>query len=652
MKPTDIFDFKLVGDETTPFLGYNSSSDKTRLKAGYMIRGSKNVQKKVTGNLASRCGRKRRGTVDATIGGVDSSAEWQSNVGVFHPLRVTSGKLQVESDIIEDGVFVWYDLLETSSAASPAANYSRFVFDTWWDDTDASDRLVFVRGDDSILSWSGGIAVIESINGNTITKVGDETWAEAGFAIAVDGERKIMINGVEYTYDQASVATRTLNLTAGDVSLLATGMVAIQSVMAYGDLPVNNYKADYVMTVGNQLVVGSYSSRVGYISSDDVGNGFPDFTNSGAHIAGDPDSFTLDNLGRGFGTKDGKLIAFAGDSDLYEITLNKAVGISFTDSDSQTRFAFTEVIKKRLPGLNAALGHEFIGNFGDYLVWVDQKNQLRALGSFTNENFIKPTTLSLPVQEELSEDDFTGGHLRVIADTIHITAPNTGRDWMYVMREKQNNDGSISSEKIWQPPQIRGISRFAVINGVKYGHENAYPQIYQIDDTGQWFDDAADSDEIPYNCVARFSYMQHGRREGLETFDKIYSEGYMAKGTPLGINAYFDYQGARADNATGGMRQMVIGSDASPAKSWSNLIPPSLGDAFLGDNPLGDGILPEGGDQESLPKFRASTNVPQPLNFFEYSLEIFSTSVDARWELICLGPNVRLSNQMPTFLSK
>lgn len=649
MQPEDIFKFKLVGDEETPFLGYNSTSDKSRLKAGHMIRGSKNVIKKISGNIASRCGRKRRGTVNTTSAPIDSSFEWISNIGVEHILRVQNGKLQVESNIVDSGVLVWYDLLEMTSLASPAATYSRFVFDTWWDADDESDRLVYVRGDSTISSWSGAMAIVSSVTANSITIKGTSTIAEKGFALSVVAEKKIIINSIEFTYTDDG-STTTFTIPSGDTSSISAGMVIIQSVITFSDLPVVGYKADFLKTIGNQLVVGSYSSRAIYISSDDKGGGFPDFSNSGSHISGDPDDATLDNLGKGFGTKDGKLVAFAGNADLYEITLNEPLPVSYTGSDSQSRFVYTKVVKKQLPGLNSALGHEFIGNIGDYLVWIDQKNQLRALGSFTNDNFVKPTTLSLPVQTELSEDDFTGGHLRCIGDTIHISAPNTGRDWMYQMREKLNDDGSILSEKLWQPPQVRGISRFAIIGGVLHGHENANPQIYQLDDTNQWFDDAGDSEEIPYTCVARFSYMQHGRREGMEKFDMVFFEGYMAKGTALGCNIYLDYQGAEAQGATGGLRQVVISDDENPAKSWSNLIPPSFGGSTPGDNPFGDGILAEASDQEIIPKFRSIANVPQPKNFFEYALEVFSTDVDARWELNCLGANVRLASQSPTFL--
>lgn len=647
-----LFDFKLVGDEASPFIGYNSASDKTRLKSGYLIRGSKNVYKKITGNIAWRCGIKRRGSIDATQAGVDSSTEWSTNLGLFRALRVANGKLQVESDIVTSGTPLWYDLLETSTLASPAANFSRFIFDTWWDDDDETDRLIMVRGDDVFLTWSGAMALVASATTNTITKQGSQTWGEIGFALSEVGEKKIVIDGREFTYTGGENTTTLTGVTAssGDASTLTSGMVAIQSVITFQNIPVDGYQADFLITAGNQIVIGSYSSRVVYMSADDKGGGFPDFTNAGAHVPGDPDILTLDNVAKGFGIKDGNLVVFAGETDIYEVQMNTNVTYSYTGTDGDTRFAYNKVTKRQLPNNNSALGHEFIGNIGDYLVWADQKNQLRALGSFTNSNFVKPTTLSLPVQTELAEDDFTGGHLRVIGDTVHITSPNNGRDWMFQIRETLNGDGSISSEKIWQPPQIRGLSRLAVIDGVLHGYSNSYPQLYQVDDTDQWFDDAPDGEEIPYSGVMRLAYNQHGHRTGLEAFERVYYEGYMAQGTPLYGNIYFDYQGGIANKASGGIRSFTISADSSNTKFWSNLVPPSLGDSSLGDNPLGDGILPEASDQETIPKFRAIVDVPQPLNFFEYCLEVYTIDLDARVEILCLGTNARLSTQVPTFL--
>lgn len=654
--PTDIFDFKLLNT----FPGYNSAGDKTSLKPGTLIRGSKNVYKKLTGTIASRPGIKRRGTLDTTNAGVNSSFEWNTSVGTERPLRVCNGKLQVESNIADGVNLVWYDLFETSTLNSPAATYSRFVFDTWWDNDEKTDRLIMVRGDDNILHWSGGIALIDSVTSTTITKQGSETWAELGFATQISGEKKIIIGGIEYTYTGGESTTTLTGVTAssGDPSTngVASGDVAIQSVMVSATVPVANYKADFIKVIGNQAWVGSYSSKVVWISADATAGGtlgFLKFTQSGTLVTGDPDAIVLDNLAKGIGVQDNYVIIFAGDSDMMVVVPNDPLPITQAAtllSGGTERAVIQRIEKKRLGALSSCLGHEFIDNLGGNLIWLDQKNRLRALGTFANVDSIKPVSLSVAVQNELTEDDFIGGHIKVITDndgdTVYITAPNNARDWMYQIRETVNESGQVITERLWQPPQIRGISRFAVISGAIYGHSNVNPQIYQIWDTEQWFDDGASNEEIPYTCVARFAYQQHGRRQGREFFDMIYFEGYMLQGTELLCNVYYDYQGAS------GTRAVTISNDTDLATFFTGINPSSLGDSSLGDNPLGDGIIEEANSQNTVPKFRAITNISNPKNFFEYSLEVYSLNVDARWELLVLGANVKLAPENATFLRK
>lgn len=648
MNPQDIFDFKIVDN----FPGYNSANDKTRLSPGFLIRGSKNVYKKVSGTLASRPGLKRRGSEDSTNGGVKSSYEWATSVGTTRPLRVANGKLQVESDIVSSGTYVWYDLLLTSTLEQLAGTYTRFSFATWWDSDDKSDRLIMVRGDSNLLYWSGGMALVDSATANTITIQGTDTIAELGFANTLTAEKKLIIGGAEYTY--TGISGNDFTGVTPDPSALTQNSVIIQSVLskaggADGDMFPADYIADFIKIIENQLMVFSLSSRTIYIGASTTAGGvlgFLNFTNAGSLIPGDPDTIVLDSLPTAVGEKDGKVCIFGGTADLYIVTPNFNLPVSFDNE-----YVTWKVEKKVLPELNAALAYEFVGNFSDYLIWLDQKNQLRALGSFTNESFIKPVSLSLPVQIELSEDDFTDGHLRVIEDTVYITAPTTGRDWMYTIRDTVNNDGSVSSEKFWHAPQVRGIQRFAVINGIIHGHSNVNPQIFQVWDTNQWFDDGFTDgngrlEEIPYVWVMRFAYQSHNRPEGRVTFDRVYWEGYMPQGVDVRGNIYFDYQGAQA------IREVEISNEDNLAHFYTGLSPSSIGDGFLGQNPLGDGIIDESSEQSTVPKFRDITNVANPLNCFEYSLEIFSLEIDGRFELLRFGPNIRLSSETPAFLGK
>lgn len=156
----------------------------------------------------------------------------------------------------------------------------------------------------------------------------------------------------------------------------------------------------------------------------------------------------------------------------------------------------------------------------------------------------------------------------------------------------------------------------------------------------------ADTEDIPYNCVMRMAYRNHGRRQGLIAFDKTYIEGYMTEGTELDAFILYDYQGSKD------IQNVVVNSTDHLAKFYSGVNSPSIGDSSLGDNPLGDGIIDDPTDQELLPKFRAicDTNIQ---NIFEYQIVVYSSTLDSRWEIICLGTNAKMSaNQQAGFLNK
>lgn len=719
-------------EKTEIFRGYNSASDKTKLPKGFLIRGSKNVIKRVNGRVGPREGIKLRGETDDTDAGTKSSYEWHTNVGTTRNLRVNNGKLQVESDIESEGDFLWYDLLETGTLAHPAADYTRFVFDTWWDDDEQTDRLLMVRGDTNILHWSGGMALVDSIEfqggsnysvasavgfngyfgsidilavdgtgkitsfaisdpgssltqsdvgiiiplitmgGGTaarfiltsvtasgtigglvlegrITKQGTESWAEVGFATNLDAEKRIIINGIEYQYDGGEDTT-TLTKVYGTSTLAgSSGDVVIQSVMVDPPDDLTNFDFDFIKTVNNQIWAGSYSSRIVYISADITAGGvlgFLNYIDTTSHIYGDPDNIVLDNQCRGIGVKDGKVILFAGESDMYIVTPNQNVTHAYTDGDGQTRYNFQKIDKKQLNGMTAALGHEFIDNFGEYLIWIDQRGQLRALGTFSTIDTLKPTTLSLPVKDELFEEDFTGGHLRVIEDTIHITAPNTGRDWVYTIRDVLNEEGKIVSEILWQPPQIRGIARIAVIDGEIFGHSNAFPQLYQLENTGQYADDHPSGDRIAYTSVARFSYQHLDDRNKLLTFDMITVEGFAPEGTELKLKTYIEYQGSKK------IYDKDVMTDEATPKFYGKSTSDAFGDYSLGVNPLGEGVVEEPNEQHLVPKFRSIVGQIGFGNCFEFSPEFYSEEADSRWELTCYGVNIEEAEEEPVFLRK
>lgn len=617
----DNFDFNLVGAlDDKPFKGYASSPDKTSVSPQVLIRGSKNVYKKLSGTIASRPGLKLRGAVDATLAKVDSSWEWNTWDNRCLPLRIANGNLQVESDIVTSGSPIWYTIQSSLTK-------TRYVFDAWWDNTNKKDVLLFVNGTANLGNWSGAIGLLASATANVITL--DRAAVTAGFAAA--GGSLILSDGTTATYGGATGSTLTGVSVDFSAKAANTVVLDVPGVTNNFTPASSSYLADFIRVINYHVYVGSYTSRVVYVSKT---SSYTDYSQSTPRVPGDGETITMDNVGKGIGVRDGNAWLSAGTSDWYEITFSQiTVGTTLSEQ--------TKVSKQPSAALQAAYAHEFIDMIGNTLVALCQDQQIRQIGLFTNQFETKYPSLSLAIQDELKDEIFTTGHIRAIGNIIYLTAPSSGRDYMLEKREQIDGLGQISSEWFWHPPQVRNISRFAVISGVVFGHSNSFPQTYQVWDTLQWHDDSPNAltTGVPYDSVMRLGYQQNGRRQGKLSFDKVYVEGYITQGTILYANVYFDYQGSTA------LLNLDLNSLGN-INTYAGASAPSIGDSSLGDNPLGDGLTTESNDQELLPKFRIIKGVT-PTDCFEFALQIYSQDLDSRWEVLCIGANESMSDSLP-----
>lgn len=621
---TDNFDVQLVSS----FASYVSSIDPTNADPRVLVRGSMNVYKKISGTVANRPGRKLYdATTDATVAKCNSGFVWDTSLGARYPIRCANGKLQVESNIT--GSRVWYDLLTSLTL-------TRFVFGTYWDNTDKKDKLISVNGAvATVFDWSGGFALFVSYAGNVITLSANA--ATSGFA----SSGTVTINGVDYTYSGISGSTLT---GTQDASAAVAGQVVMAKIItttSFSSGPATPFAIDFFRVINNQAYYASYTSQLVYISKN---TSYSDCAHSTPRITGEGDTVLLDAPAKGIGARSGNAHVFYGTSFLAIISFSQiTVGTTLSE----------QTLSQKVPLGNqiAALAHEFIDSLSDNIIYLDQSNQLRSFGLFPNLFMAKTVLLSQAVQDELAEEDFTLGQLRVVSDRrgdlVYISAPNSGKSYVYQERSGLDSVGNVVSERFWQPPMLWNITRVSAIAGSTVGFSNSNPQIYYLWDTNQWHDDAP-SGSVPYQSVALFSYQNLGRRQGKNNFDKIYWEGYFTQNSQLYGGVYFDYQGAS------GLLSPVINTIDSPlvaGQIFTGVAPPSLGDASLGDNPLGDGlnVLPD--DQATLAKFRVITGVNQVDNF-EYALMLYSTNIDARWEILALGTNASLSFAQATEIIK
>ena len=622
--PISNFDFKLIDR----FLGYNSARDKTSLDPRYLIRGSKNVFRKESGTMSIRPGLKRRGSADSTSAGVKSAFVWENSAGNTRHVRVANSIFQVESDIVTSGTYVWYNL--QSSLTS-----TRYVFDAWWDDVDKKDVLLFVRGDSNLFRWEGGIGKIASTTATTV--VLNATVASLGFDTT---SGTVLINGTSYTYSGTSGST--LTGVSGDPTGEAVDSVVLSAVTTSASTPNATFENDFLKIINNQVYIGSYGSRAMYISEDDD---YLDYTVPSPRAPGDPEFLVFDSLLRGIGVKGGQAHISAGDSDWYSVEF-KQITVSTTLTEQ------TIVSRVNAAGQEAAMGHEYITNYGDNIVYLSRGKQLKILGEFTNLEGKNFATLSLPIKTELKNETFvpvqadtSDGEVKAIKGRIYINAVTNGKTYIFETREFIDESGQLVAERFWQPPQIWGISNIVVLSGEEHGHSIANPQVYQLWDTDQYFDDNPSDDIMPYDAVMRMAYRHSEKRNELLNFDLMYLEGYMSPGTELKARVYYNYQGSSS------LQEVIINDPEAnkSAKFYTGFMAPGIGDSSLGDNPLGEGLTDNEILQEQLPKFRKMAGVPQ-IDCFEYALQVYSEIADSQWEILLLGANAVQSKREPVFL--
>ena len=602
------FDFDNLVDQ---FGGYNSASDKTKLNPALLVEGSLNVFKKINGNIGNRPGLKRRGVANSALSGVSSEFVWQTSWNETYPMWVADSKLQVEVDE------VWYTLASSLTE-------TRYVFDKWWDNTLKKDKAVFVNGNDYIQSWAGGVTTISGTTANTITKTGTATWIEDHFEGSTGS---VVINGTTYAYTGGSTTTTLTGVTPSPVGE-ANGSVVLSAVVNSTSKPAAGFSSDFCKVVNNRLFVGSYTSRLVYISSS---TDFTNFTIPSSIIPGSPNLLTLDGTGKGITVRKGTAyVSFGTDG---------WVSVAFPTYTDASGVLLEQITPSLLPvtQLGAAYAHEFIDNAGDNIIYLSQDQQVRYLGDTTNAFSTTFPSLSQSIFTELSEETFTGGNLRNIGDFTYLTAPNSGKTYLYQVRQDVNANNQVVVERLWHAPFIWNASRIDVIEGQVVAFSNATPQLYYTWDTGQYYDDSPSDEELPYESIAAFAYRTIKDRSKLQNFDKVYTEGYITPGTDLNLTVNYNYNGVTS------IITVPINSTEIPVYSFAPSAA-SLGDSSLGDLSLGDGA--EGSDASKFKNIKSLSET----NAFEYQTVYSTTTTNDQWEILATGTNARVVEQLATFL--
>lgn len=599
------------------FAGYVSSVDKTNIAENIMVRGSQNMYKKLSGTIAVRPGQKRQGAANTIASSSSSEFVWNTSWGTTYVMVISNRTLYV---VLNE---VWYPILGYAVTPLSPLTATRYVFDNWWDNSTKKDVALFVNGTTTMYSWGGGYGLIASTTANTI--VLDRTIA-ASFLPSASGS--VVVNGTVYAYTGSGGSTLT-GVTPNPTGEANTSVV-FEAVVSHANTPASGFLSDFLKVINNQVYVGSYTSRLIYMSQDS------DYTNyvvPSPQIAGSPGLFVMDGTAKGIGVRQGNACVGFGASGWAIISFSLV-------SNNSVITRVNKIDIKPVAILQAPYAHEFIDTVGDNLIYLGQDQQVHSFGDFNNLYVAGYPSLSQDVATELSDENFTGGGLRCIGEFIYITAPTSGKTYLRQERTRVDQNGNIVAERLWHSPFVWNATFIDQIDGVVVAFSNANPQIYEVWDTDQWHDDSPSDEHLPYNCVLAFGYRTHDRRQGLQQFDKLFTEGYITEGTPLSFTINYDYQGSTQ------VVSGVINSNSQPTTFFAGTDPASLGDSVLGDESLGDSEE----STDSLPKFKNISSLSQ-VNCFEYQPILSSDEADAQWEILAIATNaVKVDNQDATYI--
>lgn len=604
-------------DET---IAYVTAENPTNTNEKHLVAGSRNMLIDQTRKVSSRNGNTLFGVGNSARTKVRQAFTWNNSTGGELPMKVYDDELEVYLGTV-DGVAInaW------TRVANAWNTEIKPRFTLWYSETDVLDLLLFVFGDDNIYSWSGCVAVVDSITGTTITKRGANTWAESR---AYTAGTRVLVNvrtGTEYTYTGGE---NSLTLTGiADTTGIIAGDILVQKVGTTTDKPNADRINNTIFTFQNQICIGSDTDEQVYVSKN---NSFSTFTFSSPRVAGEGALFTLDDPVRGFGELEENLIIFAGRSSIYQAAPE--------DITIGTTLAETFNVKKYQTGLGqSAQNQEVIQQVGSTLVYLSYEPALREMPSPSLlQAGQDPKTLSNPIKPDFDAENWTDAASIWYKNAYYLTAPQNGH--VYILQYREDANGTL--RRFWQPPQTMFISAFTPIGDLLYGHSSVTPDTFRLFNPEAFSDENSDGIKLPIHCVAKFAYRNYGDRVAMKNFDEYFVEGEIGGSTKILQTLYYDFGGTtqRTEN-------IIDGSDFDIV--LETLLKTSLAQQPLGQQPLGGSTQAP----NDASKFRVIFEQVRE-DFVEMQDTYETDDVDKFWSIISRGANAKLSRRQHTFIKK
>ena len=599
-------------------LGYQSASDPTNEDPHYLISGSQNVLVDRQLKVHSRQGYSRLGVANSAETPVRKGLTWNSSTGLELPMRVYDDELEVYLGTIDTlAINAW------TRVTSGLSTTEILRFADWWDTGENLDLLLFIQGNANIYEWGGGVAVVSSITGTTVTKKGTSTFAQNRFYATRNMTFACVRTGTEYTYT-GGAGTTTLTGIA-DTTGLAADDILIQKIVTQSNKPAVSHTNDTILVFENQLVIGSFDDNEAWISQNDD---YDDFTYSAPRIAGEGQLLTLDGPSGGFGVLSNNLLAFAGRNSIFKA--------KYSEITVSTTLTETLTVEKLKSGINqSSQSPDCIVPIGNALAYLSYEPALRLLEQPEDISGPQLKTLSNPIKPDFDAETWTNAQGLWYKNAFYLSAPSTSH--LYILEFIEDADGNL--RRFWQPPQILPVRSLAVISNNLHGHSNSVAETYKLFDT--YSDVNSNDDKIPINAIAAFAYNDYGKRALLKNFDEFACEGYISPSTKdLLLTLNYDYGGY-----TQKIEKTIDGTDEDILEDFVSGI--SLGQSPLGQEPIGG--------SSSVPADSRKFSV-----IFEIAKESFNriqakfscNDIDRYFSILSFGGNVGLSKRRTTLNKK
>lgn len=599
----------------TETLAYVTAEDSTNTDERNLVAGSRNVIIDQQRKVRTRNGNTRLGAANSAQTGCRGGFNWNTSTGTTFMMRAYDDELEVYLGTVDGGALnAFYRVMN----GLPTTGKVRFT--TWYNNTEKLDLLIFVVGNANTYAWGGGVAVVNSVTGTTITKDGTDTFAQARF---FTNGGKTLVNvrtGTEYTYTGGENTTTLTGIAS--TSGIVAGDVLIQKVITNTNSPATSRNNHTVYTFENQLCVASDDDELVYISRNDS---YTTFTYSSPRLPGEGALLTLDDSAKAFGELEEKLIVFAGKSSIYQLSTQElSVGTTLTET--------LKVAKYQTGEGQSAQSQEVVAQINNTIVYLSHEPAVREIVSPRElEGGGAPRTLSNPIKPDMEAETWTNAAAKWHKNAYWLSAPEYGH--VYILEYREDANGTL--RRFWQAPQTMYVSAWVTLDDVLYGHSSVVPETYCIMDPDAFSDVNSNDDKTAIACVAKFAYRNFGDRAQLKNFDEFFIEGEISPSTSIQHTLYYDFGGhTRAVETT------IDGSDY-------NILEETLANVALGQQPLGSQPL---GGSVSVPngsaKYRAIIEIAKE-DFFELQ-DVFETDdTDKYWAIIARGVNAQTSNRQP-----